>query len=534
MNDFMKDFFGNKSKRNNPETKYSVNHDKWDKKRLDQVHDEVKDFVLANKELGKKVNTGIEAMSDTFYSLLKSVPTLKDPKEIRPSYMTNRVVLDEMMKLKEYDELRQISTGDPIGAALACVAMEPELEILFDKLSEEQKASEQLESQMQQAESLMDESSNIEELLSSALSDGNSEEAKNYQDQLATMQEQMKMLQEQIESGTEELQELLDSKSSSIKNSVKEAVNKAIDESATGFDGWGLQPGGLKKLNAKTRIELAKKLNSSKFKKMSEIIGRVQRSAIAEQHNKVEQAQEEIYDLEIGSDIARVLPTEMMMLNDEVLVLDWMRKYAENSLIQYALEGTDKLSKGSIMILEDGSSSMSGEREIWAKAIGLALLKIATIQKRPFFAIHFGGTGEYKTFDYDTSGKTLKCKTFYKGKINNLEGIDSILEYAECFFSGGTDFVTPLSIALEKFKEEYSAKSMVHGDIVFLTDGQCGVLPDFIKKFKQAQSDLGFKVFGISIGGNPNSEPLATICDSVISPKNLIDAEDVKGIFNAI
>ena len=63
MTDFMKDFFSKKGRaKQNPETRYSVNHDKWDKKRLDQVHSEVKDFVLANKELGSKVDTGFEAM----------------------------------------------------------------------------------------------------------------------------------------------------------------------------------------------------------------------------------------------------------------------------------------------------------------------------------------------------------------------------------------------------------------------------------------------------------------------------------------
>ncbi len=67
----------------------------------------------------------------------------------------------------------------------------------------------------------------------------------------------------------------------------------------------------------------------------------------------------------------------MLALSDEILELDWMRRFSEQNLLQYDLRGTEPTQRGGILIAEDGSGSMAGEREIWAKAIGLALLKIA-------------------------------------------------------------------------------------------------------------------------------------------------------------
>src|SRR5690606_41134295 len=131
-----------------PESKRTVEHDKWDEEDYQAILMEVKPLSVAEDKLSEYVETGDSAMADTYFSLSKVVVELKDEKDIRPSYLVNRTVMSESHDLKEYKELRLNTEGDPIAAALGCNTMEPDLEILFDKLREEQKLANELEKQM--------------------------------------------------------------------------------------------------------------------------------------------------------------------------------------------------------------------------------------------------------------------------------------------------------------------------------------------------------------------------------------------------
>ena len=297
-------------------------------------------------------------------------------------------------------------------------------------------------------------------------------------------------------------------------------------------ESWSLHPGGIKKMSPEARVKLSKKLQTEKFKMMADLFGKMQSIAIHEQTHKVDYASEEIYDLEQGNDLHRVVPVDMLSLNDDILVYDWLHRFVERSLVQYALRGEDTVAKGGIILLEDGSSSMAGSREVWAKAIGLALLKIAAIQHRPFNVINFSGPGSYVRWDFDTSSELIKSVKTHRNTIHHYDGIEAVLDYAETNMSGGTNFETPFGIALDILTGQFNQDGAVNGDIVFLTDGECGVSADFLNDFKAEQNRLGFQVFGVAVQTNPKSEPMNTLCDGkVIGLKKLTDVNDMRPLF---
>lgn len=553
--DFLGDFFGDrpggppKSKSQAGETrdsKFTIVHDKWDDYDYQAVHEEVKSFGVAEKDLRKVAGElAPPAMADEFFSLVKSIPRLRPNREIRPSFQINATVMDEQMKLAAYEALRAHSVGDPIGTALAAVTMEPHLEVLYDKLKEEKKMADELEKAMQDYRDAEAEGKSVDEMIADAQANGSGEgeggeSMEDMQAQKARIAEQMEMLRKQIEDGAQELQEALGDQASNIRQAISAGLKEALDEAEGGEamgQAWGLEPGGLKRMNPAQRLELARRLKTDKFKRLAELIGPMMRLAWAEQNKKINTVPEEVYDVELGRDLSHMLPIEYLYLNSPELRIDWMRRYSEHSLYQYALRGNEKVAKGGIIFCEDGSGSMSGEPEIWSKAVGLALLHVAKTQKRPFTGIHFGGTGEFKSFEFDTSGKEYKSKTFYRRDTPNeitLEGVDSVMDFAETFFGGGTDFVTPLSRALEQLQAEHDRYGAVKGDIVFVTDGYCGVDDAWLKKFKEEQDRLGFRVFGVVIGGSA-AEPLLTICDGRVATVNdLMSGEDVRHLFNSI
>jgi uncharacterized protein with von Willebrand factor type A (vWA) domain len=183
------------------------------------------------------------------------------------------------------------------------------------------------------------------------------------------------------------------------------------------------------------------------------------------------------------------------------------------------MRGTEKVGKGGIIFCMDNSGSMGGDREIWAKATGLACMSIAKEQKRSFIGFHFGSRHELMKFDFSKP---------------ELMTFDRVIDYAEFFFGGGTDFVRPLTESLKILQAEEREKGVVEGDIVFVTDGACAVPPQFMTDFKAEQERLNFKVWGVLIGSasQRKSEPLWTICDhNVVTISDLLSADPVRDMF---
>lgn len=534
---YLDDFFKDKTVRANPESKYALETDKWDRKIAQDIYREIREYQVATKALGGIAQTGPEALRDALISLFKFKPELRNPKEVRPSFLINHRVESEMMKLKEYEKLHASTRGDSVSAGLAAVDIEPELEILFDKMNEERKTAQQLEEMLQSAEALSDD---LDEALQSAIEaaeSGEEEEAKNYQDQASALEEQLEELKQKLEEKTQELEGQLDDASPSIREALEKGLGDAQENADTlsMFDSWSMNEGSLKRLDPAARIALSKRLQTERFKKMAQIIGRLQSMAMSEQVTKTDHAQEEIFDITKGNNLSHMLPLETLYMSDPIFKWDWMRRFVENNIIQYDLRGTERVEQGGIILLEDGSGSMSGEREMWSKAIGLALLKIATLQKRPFTCIHFGSVGEYILFEFDTSHSDIRMTMSYDKTTVHYSGAQAIVEFADKTLRGGTDFATPMKIALEILDEEFESKGLTESDIVFLTDGQCGVHPKFLNLFKERQAALEFKVYGVAICTNPKSEPLRTICDNnVVSVHEIADLTNMKPIFGSI
>lgn len=536
---FLNEFWGNGDMpvRRVPEEKNAVKADKWDREDYNAILSEMKELEVSVDQLSRVVETGAPAMADEFFSLAKAVPKLKDEKDMRPSHLVNRAVMGEAMELKEYNELRIHTSGDVVAAGLGTIAMEPELEVLFDKLKSMQDLADELQQQMEAAQGVADGIKSLDDMIAEALaagaSDGDSE-VKDMQEQQAAAKQALEKMKKEMDATAEQMDSEWDSKLPELKETMKSAYGEANDqaEQMDNLPSWGLDPGELQRLPAQRRLELAKQFNNEKFRKIAKLLGPLKRMAFGEQKKKVTNASEEIFNVKTGNDLPRVLPTEMLMLGDDDMCIDFFRRFTEESLLQYEMRGTEKICKGDVIFCEDGSGSMYGDREVWAKAVGLALLQVSHSQKRGFYGIHFGSPGEYMTFEFAPDGSV---DTFHKGAKKHLSKLDGTILFAETFFNGGTDFHTPLTVALDRLRAQYEATGAVKADIVFVTDGQCSVSDDWMKAFKEEQARIGFRVWGVIIGATYGTEPLNTICDGrVFTITNLLNGDEIKDIFKGV
>jgi len=519
IDDFLNDPTG-RSRRE----KHTVFHDMWDTSDYENLLEEMDMLESSRKDLADFTETGSHAFGDFFFELVKAHPRLNDPADIQANYLVNRFVMREASGLDEYEAMRAYTTGDHVAAALASVDMEPDLEEIFDRLRKQQEKAQALQDAMDALAAAMegdgdgDGSGEGQAAPGEGDQPGEAEGASNYQDQ----QELIEQARQAVLDAAEALEESLEGAGQEVRGQLQQALNKAIEEAGTREDAcqmWGLAPGQAHRLPASKRIELAKKVNNDRMRRIAKLFGPMHRMAFAEQRRRTVYARDEVHSVEMGSDLSRILPLEILRMRHPLMRLDFIRRLYEGNLQQWHLRGEEALAKGGIIYCEDGSGSMSGDREIWAKAVGLCLLQIAAKQKRPYYGIHFGSPGEFRAYDFDT------------GRLDP----EMVLEFAELHFGGGTDFVTPLNVALERLQEEHATKGAIKADIVFATDGMCGVPEDWLAKFKEEQKRLDFKCYGISIGGHAEDEPLNTICDGrVLTVQKLTSGDDVRRVFGGV
>jgi uncharacterized protein with von Willebrand factor type A (vWA) domain len=263
-----------------------------------------------------------------------------------------------------------------------------------------------------------------------------------------------------------------------------------LEESAAEVDSWSVHLGSGERSAPGAQIELGKKLaDNAKLKKLGQMVGRMRQQALALRRNLFERANQEMYEVGVGAELSRLLPHELLALRQPLLRRDFARRFVEGQLLQYALRAVEEKGKGPMIVCLDGSSSMAGDKEIWSKAVSLTLLDIAQRQRRLFRSICFAAA------DMPLQVLDLNRRQRYVADMRN------VFELAEYFPGGGTDFQKPLTAALECLRQAKHRR----GDIVFITDGECRVDPEWLREFKRAKADLGFSLFSVLIDIGPNS-----------------------------
>lgn len=532
-------------------SKQTIHADKWDQEDLVRTMKEISAFAGARDALADFTPTGGPAMGDAFLALHKADPHLLDEGQVLPSHLINRVVMDEMSDLSETKRLRRFSVGDEVQAALSCASIEPDLETLFDRLRQEQKQAEELEKTLIQlagaASSLAEAEADLDAMFAamsgdgcddegagegegegssdSELSDEQKEALEAAAQRAAELREQYEELKAQAQGQADELTDAMDEEAPTIARALRAALGEASADAQQAMDtalAWGLDPGELQRMDPEVRLEMARKLKSDRFRRIADLFGPMRNLMLSEQARRTSHAKEEIYDVETGSDISQLLPSELASLKHRLLRFNFLRKFAQRGLLQYALQGTERLARGGIIFCEDGSGSMSGERELWSKATMLCLLDLARRQKRTMHVVHFGGPGAYELISFENPSDF---------------SFDRIVEAAEIFFGGGTDFETPMRVALEILQREFSATGGVKADVVFMTDGECWVREEFMGEYLDEMHRMQATTWGIDATGGRAARggPLEQMTEGkVASVRDFLSGEDVRTVFGGV
>jgi len=293
---------------------------------------------------------------------------------------------------------------------------------------------------------------------------------------------------------------------------VAQELEDATEEAET----WGDTIGTGARTPPGQKLELGRRLaGNEKLKKLARMVGRMKFHALALRKKVFERSSEELLEIEQGDALHRLLPHELLTLHHPVLRKDFYRRFLDQELLQYSLRGVEEKGKGPMIVCLDGSSSMSGEKEIWSKAVTLTLLEIARKQRRLFRSICFSSA--------DTPLQVLDMNPRDRYEVETK----TIMDLAEYFPGGGTDFQKPLDAALECLRQSRFKK----GDIIFITDGECQVDPEWAERFREEKEKLGFSLFSILIDMGPASLGTLKEFSDRISTIKQLTGDEAKEIF---
>lgn len=115
--------------------------------------------------------------------------------------------------------------------------------------------------------------------------------------------------------------------------------------------------------------------------------------------------------------------------------------------------------------------------------------------------------------------------------------IAQVHDFAETFLGGGTSYQTPLSAAGALLEAEFNDAARTRGDIVMITDDDCGVTEEWMRGWNDAKHRLGFRVFGVAVGYPRVTESdsvLHALCDNLRSIEDLTDVHAAADLFRVI
>jgi len=458
-----------------------------------------------------------ELLRDLFYALFKANLIWLKPDSVRASTVLNRTILTDLIDTPTFAALKQRTLLDEDKAAIAALALgEQAAELVRAERLINRREMLDLWELKRQEEELAERAQELQEAKDFKLEAAG--EADQEQAQAARL--------EQLKQAAARAAQVAEARMNQKARAVVEQVNQArrselkrmqlksgqlaqeIDRIAADSHDFGVEFGQAGRLNAGARLELGRRLaKNRKIAQLARLVGRFKQEALALRRKTIERASAEVYDIERGADLGRLIGAELVALHHPLLHRDFRRRLFEGELLQYQLRQDEQKGKGPMVVCLDLSSSMQGDKELWAKAMTLTLMDIARRQRRLFRAILFS-----------SGPQALRVLDLNRERRWEPE-LAKVLELAEYFPGGGTEFEQPLDAAVELIQR----KKLRRADVVFITDGECQVGPQWLVTLNQRKADLDFRIFGIlvDVTGGGELSSLAQFSDRISSVRQL-------------
>lgn len=520
--------------------KDAVKHDLYDAHLYEELVQEAPALAEMINDLGQKYDYTDDMVRDVLMEFWQSEPDLREQREMDTSRLANHAVATDIDVAPETKETRGFTRHDRYGSAMATIAVTEKiketLENLPDDLEQQAKDAEEKQQQAEQAQSALSEAL-AAAMQALGMSPGGATETPGQgsegdgegsgggdgtgatqpgdvqdgagghydgegpltedQDQaaaaLAAAMGEMAQSDQEAREAIARAQELAAERGVRLQQPIAAGIREAGEELAREedlFSHWGVEDGELQKMDFETRKRLKDALENNRISEFMRLVGRWRMMVQAEHMHHVEFGRDEAYDVELSDRMPDVLGSELVKMINRHTRLDFLNRLADRQLLSRKYRGKERIGRGALIFVGDVSGSMKNRdkhgitREAWLKAMLLAMLLQAKLQRRDFVVILFSSTNQQHMW------------RFPKGQASIWE----VIEVVQFFWNGGTDFMRPLDMATDVLEEDFNREGTQRADIIFATDDDAAVTSEWLRKFQARREKLDFRVFGIAIG----------------------------------
>ena len=228
---------------------------------------------------------------------------------------------------------------------------------------------------------------------------------------------------------------------------------------------------------------------------IQELARKMGRAYISEQRKKqtrIPQAsRSEVHGTHRSDDVMRLLPSELLNLEDEALENLFYARLLEKQLQTYELQGTTQAPSetteaqrkrtGPVVACLDTSGSMGGAPLLKAKALLLAIANILRQEERSLHVLLFGAADEIREF-----------------ALEDAQHSAGLLHFLRQGFGGGTNFEAPLARAMQIIEQHPAYEK---ADVLMISDGDCQLSDHFCQHLHQRKAALDCMVYSVLCDG---------------------------------
>jgi len=223
----------------------------------------------------------------------------------------------------------------------------------------------------------------------------------------------------------------------------------------------------------------------------------------------------DLYSVEQGSDLSRLLPVERLALGQPETEPVFFSRLESRRLLQYSVRGRAPAARGPIVLAIDESGSMHGARNDWAKAATLAIAQVARAQKRSVAVVHYSTSTVEHELDPSSPADVLKT--------------------IRSFLGGGTKIGLALDRALTQVNM-LTRKGDAGADVILVTDGidgDAGAIDNAVTELGAVSARLWTVAIECQI---PASNPLRARASAYaeLGVPQLTDASSVVALAGAV
>lgn len=161
------------------------------------------------------------------------------------------------------------------------------------------------------------------------------------------------------------------------------------------------------------------------------------------------------------------------------------------------------------------SHSMNGEPMEWASAVALALAHAAGGK---------AGSGSRSVYMIFFNAQIVREIEIAPGE----KDVKKLLEIGTVDAAGGTEYVPPISRALDILAGNAGNKSNANADLLLVTDGLCQLPEEFAARLGREKTALGFKLACVLVGSASREGEIGAFSDPMIRASDLARASGAR------